>query len=174
MRLNIVFFESELKMKRFVFICLVLCVLTVSAPAAIIAGSSGENPLTFWEGSYGWVRTSQERGFSFTLDLEGQYTLDSLEVAVFDYEYDSIPNAAASFTIRPDVAGLPGVTILDTFNISTASTTPQILTSEASEQAVLSSGLTYWIVGKGTLGQVNWNLADGALGSRVIRNDNDP
>lgn len=158
-------------MKRFLFICLVLSVSTVNAEAVLIAGSSGESPPPFWEGAYGWVTPSEERGFSFSLGLEGQYSLDMLEVAVFRHD-NSYAGSEASFTIRPDVAGLPGETVLDTFIISNVSLTKQILTSEANEGAVLSSGLTYWIVGRGTDGQVNWNLGDNAFGLRAMRSNN--
>lgn len=121
------------------------------------------------ENSFCWFSSSIDRAFSFTLDLEGQYTLDSLEVAV--YRSSSVADAAASFTIRPDVAGLPDETVLDTFNVFNISSTQQVMTSGASEQAVLSSGSTYWIVGRALQENVRWNLSDYAMGPYAYRVD---
>jgi PEP-CTERM motif len=160
---------KEKEMRRFVFICFVLSVLIVNAQAVLIAGSSGESSPAFWENCYGWISPSIERAFSFSLDLEGQYSLDSLEVAVFNSS--TTAGSTASFAIRPDVAGLPGETVLDTFNVSNITTTQQILTSVASEGAVLSSGLTYWIVGGTPDGGINWNLGDNAFGPYAYRVD---
>lgn len=142
-------------------------VQTAYAEAVLIAGSSGQSPPPFLEDSFWGITTSIDRAFAFTLDVEGQYNLDSLEVAA--YHCEGMAGSTATFSIRPEVDGLPGDIIIDTFTVSNISTTPQILTVEASEQAELSSGSTYWIVGETSQGQVNWNLADDVFGAYAYR-----
>ena len=79
------------------------------------------------------------------------------------------PITVAAKSMLADMTPDLRVAVIDTFNVSNISTTPQVLTSEAIEQAVLSSGSTYWIVGGTTQGQVNWNLADGVFDPYAYR-----
>jgi hypothetical protein len=67
---------------------------------------------------------------------------------------------------------LPGAQIT-AFSFNDIGTTQQVLEAAAPEDVMLDSGVTYWIVGGTSQGQVNWNLGDNVFGTAAYRVNGD-
>lgn len=149
-------------------VVMLLVVSSTQATPVVIGGSSLESPPPFWDTSYWGMPSNIQRAFEFTVISGGPWYAEEIQVAAFYYEFDAAP--FANFSINLDDNGQPGqaVGIFDSTGITT---TPQVVSSQISQETVLYSGTTYWLVGQTPQGQVNWNLADNIFGTAAYRVD---
>jgi hypothetical protein len=141
-----------------------------NAAPIVVAGSSLESPPPFWENSFWAMNSTIERAFQFTVVPGGPYRLETLQIAA--YHYEGMAGSTAQFAIHLDEAGLPGAQIT-AFSFNDIGTTQQVLEAAAPEDVMLDSGVTYWIVGGTSQGQVNWNLGDNVFGTAAYRVNGD-
>lgn len=143
-------------MKRLIIRLAVLALLTsdnlMFGTLCFIAGSAGVSPPPFWDYSYWHIEPGMQKGFPLMVVSGGPYILKELEVAVFHYFGDS----TASFSVNVDNNGEPGDAIATTL-MTGITTTPRVVTSTFTEEAVLQGDTLYWLVGKADT-EVNLNL----------------
>jgi len=151
-------------------VVMVLLVSTAQATTVVIGGSSLESPPPFWDNSYWGMPSNIQRAFEFTVIPGGPWYAEEIQVAAFYYEFDAAP--LANFSINLDDNGQPGQAI-GIFDSTSITTTPQVVSSQISQETVLYPGTTYWLVGQTPQGQVNWNLADNVFGTVAYRVDQD-
>ncbi len=165
MRGIIMGFYSKKVMIVLAFFCLVLS-QKLCANSSLIAGSSNVSPPPFWLDSFWGITSSIDRAFPFTLNTSGQFSLDHLEIAA--YHYNGLAGSTATFSIAQDNNGLPG-TIIDTFFFNNITTDQQVVSTLSTNNTILDSVNTYWVIGETTQGQVNWNLGDNTFGPYAFR-----
>lgn len=157
-------------MKRKVILTVLIILLSTShfvcAEITVIAGSSSVSPPPFWDDSYGAIGGGMERAFPFTIDSDGPYKVEKLEVAVFHSM--GVEGSQAWFSINLNDNGHPGQSVT-TFDITGIGTTPQIMTADNAQEIILSADTSYWLVGGALQGYVNWNLADNVFGTTGFR-----
>jgi len=157
-------------MKGKTFLTVIIILLAINnlafADLTVIAGSSGESPPLFWDNSFWGMTASIERAFSFTVISGGPYYAEELQVAA--YHYEGMAGSLANFYINLDDNGQPGQ-VEGTFEMTGITTTPQVVSTQVTEQTVLYSDTLYWLVGQTPQGQVNWNFADNIFGTAAYR-----
>jgi hypothetical protein len=137
-----------------------------AAASAPIAGTQATAPPTFLASGFLGHNANSQWAYSFSLFEPGEFFVDSLQVPLRHTNPTVGPNVGGTFSIHLDASGEPGGEIVsfDYNNIPSAPDPVEVLSSAAASQAILESGVTYWLVGSTASGQFNWHISDQIIG----------